>query len=96
MTSNTLGQLRSSDDLLICNACGTQYAVTTGKDSCKICDDPRQFVPPEGQTFTTLTRLRQEGLRNVWWQEKSDPYIWSLRTEPEVSLPDHHVAVRAC
>ena len=32
--------LRSEDDLLLCNECGTQYPVKedSGKDECKICD----------------------------------------------------------
>lgn len=86
MAFSTSAKLRTSDDYLICNACGTQYPVTadSGKDSCKICDDPRQFVPPEGQTFTTLAKLRQDGHKNVWWQDKADPNIWSVMTEPNV------------
>ncbi|KAK4569496.1 hypothetical protein LTR86_003259 [Recurvomyces mirabilis] len=81
-------KLQSSAGFLLCNACGTQYPVTTpsNKDSCKICDNPRQFVPPEGQTFTTLVTLRNQGHRNVWWQDKQNPKIWSVRTEPQFAI----------
>jgi hypothetical protein len=79
--------LHTSNDYLLCTACGTQYPVSdpSKKESCKICDDPRQFVPPEGQSFTTLPKLRNDGYKNIWWQDTEEPRIWSVRTEPRVS-----------
>ncbi|OBT93146.1 hypothetical protein VE01_09186 [Pseudogymnoascus verrucosus] len=52
--------LYSRDDLLICATCGTQYGTSNAAllTSCRICDDPRQYVPPTGQSFTTLRSLR--------------------------------------
>ena len=45
-------------DHFICTACGTQFAETTEPpDECPICTDPRQYVPPGGQQWTTLTQL---------------------------------------
>jgi hypothetical protein len=42
----------------ICTACGTQYPPSdTPPARCPICDDERQYVPPGGQTWTTLPRL---------------------------------------
>lgn len=81
------GVLRTSDDLLICMGCGTQYPVTaeSGKDQCAVCDDPRQFVPPEGQSFTTLAKMREE-YRNEWWQDAVDERIWFCQTVPQVSV----------
>lgn len=87
------GILRTSDDFLICTGCGTQYDVTaeSGKDSCAICDDPRQFVPPEGQSFTTLKQMREEGYANEWWQEPTgDERVWFSRTVPRVSSTTLH------
>ncbi|KAK3673093.1 hypothetical protein LTR78_006933 [Recurvomyces mirabilis] len=98
MTSKpAIAKLQSSDDFLLCNACGTQYPVNTqsNKDSCKICDDPRQFVPPEGQTFTTLATLRNQGHRNVWWQDKQNRKIWSVRTEPQIRSMKFAIGERA-
>lgn len=34
-------------DLMICGMCGVQYSTRAIK-SCKVCDDPRQYVPPDG------------------------------------------------
>ncbi|KAL2862846.1 putative metallo-beta-lactamase domain protein [Aspergillus lucknowensis] len=45
-------------DLIICSTCGTQFSAPSNPLSCKICDDPRQYVPPTGQSWTTLRTLR--------------------------------------
>jgi hypothetical protein len=45
---------------LVCNTCGTQHptADRAALTTCFICDDPRQYTPPSGQSFTTLAELR--------------------------------------
>lgn len=44
----------------ICTACGTQYAQSEQAPAhCVICEEERQYVPPRGQTWTTLAALRQ-------------------------------------
>jgi hypothetical protein len=44
----------------ICTACGAQHAETEQPPShCVICQEERQYVPPRGQTWTTLDALRQ-------------------------------------
>jgi len=43
----------------ICTACGTQYADSAAPPAqCAICEEERQYVPPRGQTWTTLAALR--------------------------------------
>lgn len=49
-------------DEAICVTCGTQFACTQPA-ACPICEDPRQYVPDEGQQWTTLEALRA-GHRN--------------------------------
>ncbi|KAK4501950.1 hypothetical protein PRZ48_007760 [Zasmidium cellare] len=80
--------LQTTDSLLLCNECGTQYPVTSqaSKDSCKICDDPRQYVPATGQVFTTLGELKEKGHRNVWWRDEVDERVWFVRTEPKFAI----------
>ncbi|KAM0719919.1 hypothetical protein Q7P37_004054 [Cladosporium fusiforme] len=92
--TDMLGELQISEDLLVCNACGTQYPVTSNKHDCKICDDPRQFVPPEGQTFTTLRDLKAEGQHNIWWQEKTNPNIWFFQTEPHFAIGERAILIQ--
>jgi hypothetical protein len=42
----------------ICNTCGTQFAPSTQEPvRCPICDEPRQFVPSSGQSWTTRDAL---------------------------------------
>ena len=42
----------------ICTACGMQYAPTDAPPAqCIICEEERQYVPPAGQTWTTLPAL---------------------------------------
>src|SRR5256712_11992070 len=48
----------------ICRTCGVQQAESEDPPSrCAICDDERQYVPPDGQRWVTLTGLRGEGYR---------------------------------
>ena len=39
----------------ICVQCGNQFGASeTVPDRCPICEDPRQYVNPNGQTWTTI------------------------------------------
>ena len=52
--------------LFICTACGTQFSESEKPPSqCDICDEERQYVPPRGQTWTTLEALSQSQM-NAW------------------------------
>ena len=48
-------------DRFICVACGTQYPESeTPPPECPICVDERQYVPQQGQRWTTLEELAAE------------------------------------
>ena len=81
--TNHNGTLKTSDGLPICLACGTQYD-ETNLTACRICDDPRQFIPPTGQSFTTLSRLRADpaGYHLTFTPDPDDPNVTSIRIEP--------------
>lgn len=49
--------------------------------------DPRQYVPPSGQSFTTLNEM-QSKYKNVWLQDVGDKRVWGIHTEPRVSTPN--------
>ena len=50
----------------ICVACGTQYPdAAEPPGSCPICTDPRQYVLPGGQQWTTMARLRADRTNDV-------------------------------
>ncbi|KAH8702056.1 putative metallo-beta-lactamase domain protein [Talaromyces proteolyticus] len=50
-------------DFLICVTCGVQYTETleSERKTCPVCDDPRQYVGPAGQCWTTLRCMRESG-----------------------------------
>jgi len=44
----------------ICTACGTQFPPSDKPPAqCAICEEERQYVPPRGQSWTTLDALSQ-------------------------------------
>ena len=76
--------LQTSDDLLVCTNCGTQYAETANLPECRICEDPRQCITPAGQTWTTLKELKAKGHKNVFERQENDSKVVEIWTEPKV------------
>ena len=51
----------------ICSACGTQYPPSEAPLAlCPVCEDERHFIPPEGQSWTTLEWLRISHHTSPW------------------------------
>ena len=49
----------------ICTACGTQYPESAQPPAaCCICEEERQYVPPRGQSWTTLEALAQSHMNS--------------------------------
>jgi hypothetical protein len=68
----------------ICVTCGTQFPESAQPpDRCAICDDERQYVPPEGQKWTTMEALRSSH-RNLIKQEEAG--LYSITPEPKVGI----------
>jgi hypothetical protein len=68
----------------ICTACGTQYPPSTDPPAqCNICEDERQFIPPRGQTWTTLPALAA-GHFNGWRQH--EPGLIGIGTQPQFAI----------
>jgi hypothetical protein len=76
----------------ICTACGTQYPESgTPPAQCVICEEERQYVPPGGQGWTTLERLRI-GHRNSFHQY--EPGIFGIGTEPHFAIGQRAILVQ--
>ncbi|KAL4920012.1 beta-lactamase-like protein [Aspergillus aurantiobrunneus] len=77
-------------DLLICSTCGTQFPTASDLSSCKICDDPRQYVPPAGQSWTTLRTLRNSTTPSYTNIFTPDPihgdWLIAIHTEPKQAI----------
>jgi len=70
-------------DRFICVACGTQYPDSREPPaSCPICLDPRQYVPPGGQRWTTMTALREDHANAV----RDEGGLVGIGTEPKFAI----------
>jgi glyoxylase-like metal-dependent hydrolase (beta-lactamase superfamily II) len=68
----------------ICITCGTQYpASAEPPEDCLICEDPRQYINPKGQSWTTLEELRQTRSNAFKPQE---PGLIGIGTEPVFAI----------
>jgi hypothetical protein len=68
----------------ICTTCGTQYAESaTPPGRCPICEEPRQYVKPSGQQWTTLDQLRRSHKNTLRAEE---PGLISLGIEPHFAI----------
>lgn len=101
LSLHALNALSDDVNLPICTACGTQYpgpvkscqsrptSVTT--EFCidartgPVCEDPRQFVPESGQTFTSLSELSSTRDHHVT-PDKQDSRISFISTEPPFGI----------
>lgn len=52
--------------------------------------DPRQFVPPTGHSFTSLAQLRGK-YENQIRQDEVEKRIWSIWTEPSFAIGERAV-----
>lgn len=68
----------------VCVTCGAHFpAAANPPVSCPICDDERQYLGPDGQSWTTLDALRQ-GHRNTIGL--IEPGLTGIMTEPKVAI----------
>lgn len=69
----------------ICRTCANQYPPTPEPPSCcLICTDDRQYVPEDGQAWTSLSELAAEGHRTTWTQV--EPGLFELAVTPSLGI----------
>ncbi|HEY7076185.1 MAG TPA: hypothetical protein VH418_12470 [Solirubrobacteraceae bacterium] len=74
----------------ICATCGTQYPASDAPPpACPICEDARQFVPEDGQRWTTMDELAREH-RNV---VRADGELTGIGTEPAFAIAQRALLV---
>jgi glyoxylase-like metal-dependent hydrolase (beta-lactamase superfamily II) len=74
----------------ICATCGVEHAEAAGV--CAICADDRQWVPADGQRWTTLEELAAAG-REVQVREL-EPDLFGITVEPKVGIGQQAHLVR--
>ncbi|GMA62979.1 hypothetical protein NZD89_24465 [Alicyclobacillus fastidiosus] len=70
----------------ICTTCGTQYSQSVAQPhTCVICDEERQFINPNGQSWTTLEEMRTDNLykNEVLCEEEG---LYSINTTPKFAI----------
>ena len=77
----------------ICATCGTQFAAADAPPAqCPICDDSRQYVPPSGQSWTTLEQL-QRTHRNTF--RRLEPGLLGIGTAPDFAIGQRALLVQS-
>lgn len=69
--------------MLICATCAVEYDEPT-PEVCAICADDRQWVPADGQHWTTLDELAAAGQHLVWTD--NEPGLAGISTDPGVGI----------
>src|SRR5215475_7057493 len=78
-------------EAFICTACGTQYTPSeVAPRECVICEEERQYVPPRGQTWTTLAALTA-GHFNSYRQY--EPGLIGIGTQPQFAIGQRALVV---
>lgn len=66
----------------ICATCAVEHAERTAV--CAICADERQWVPADGQRWTTLTEMADADYRTEILE--LEPELWGIRSSPEAGI----------
>ncbi|KAF7196741.1 hypothetical protein HII31_02111 [Pseudocercospora fuligena] len=79
--------MATTDRRRVCSTCGTQYDTLLDDStmSCRMCNEPRQFLPPIGQAWTSLADM-QGHYKNQIKQDELDGRIWSIFTQPQFAI----------
>ncbi len=77
----------------LCVTCGTQYPPShSAPANCPICQDERQYVRHQGQSWTTLADLRKSH-HNDFFQEGEN--LWGIHTQPQFAIGQRALFVQS-
>jgi hypothetical protein len=76
----------------LCKTCGTSFSEAPNPPAhCPICEDERQFVPRQGQQWTTLRALTETHV-NGW--ARLEPDLFQIQTHPGFGIGQRALLVR--
>jgi hypothetical protein len=76
----------------ICTACGTQYPESDlAPTLCRICEEERQYVPPRGQSWTTLPALAASHMNSY---REYEPSVIGIGSQPSFAIGQRALLVR--
>jgi len=77
----------------MCQTCGVQFAASKQPpDTCPICSDERQYIGPDGQQWTTLARMRQQGYQSKYVEH--EPGLIGVGATPSFAIGQRALLVR--
>lgn len=76
----------------ICKTCAVEYDAPLPQ-TCRICHDERQWVPADGQQWTTLAELAAAGQQLTWTEDEPGRYVVS--SDPGVGIGQRMQVVAA-
>ena len=74
----------------ICATCAVEHDEPV--EVCAICADPRQWVPADGQRWTTLAEMRDAGYRTRVVER--EPGLWAITSRPAAGIGQQSKVVR--
>jgi hypothetical protein len=74
----------------ICATCAVEHADRV--EMCAICADERQWVPAEGQIWTTLTEMADAGYRTEIVEVEPD--LWAISSRPGAGIGQQSKLIR--
>ena len=76
----------------MCQTCGVQFEASVNPpEICPICSDDRQFVPWDGQKWTTLESVQKHHANQIQKVEKG---IYTLRTTPGFAIGQRAIFIQ--
>jgi hypothetical protein len=76
----------------LCATCGVQFSESAAAPAaCPVCEDERQYLPADGQSWTTLEALRRTHRNAV---QRIEPELYGIGTEPRFAIGQRALLVR--
>jgi hypothetical protein len=77
----------------ICTTCGVEYGLTLQPPArCLICEDERQYVNWEGQSWTTIEELRKGHHNTI---KPGEPGLYEIGTQPGFAIGQRALLIQA-
>jgi hypothetical protein len=77
----------------VCATCGALFSEADGPpDTCPICEDERQWVPEDGQRWTSLDELAADHRNEI---RTEDAELFGIGTEPEFAIGQRMLLVES-
>jgi hypothetical protein len=92
LPADPVGQEEDRMPAFICTAYGAQFTPSeTPPSHCPICEDERQYVPPRGQTWTTLPALTVTHFNSY---REHEPGLIGIGTQPTFAIGQRALLIR--